>query len=947
MKKLATQKDEAARQQAVDETGLLDSGSEERFDRFTRMARRAFKVPIALITLVDRDRMWFKSSDGLSASETPRDISFCAHAISQSDLFIIEDALKDHRFSDNPLVTDSPFIRFYAGAPLHNQSGYRLGTLCLIDDQPRSLDPDQQTLLRDLADGVEQEINRQNIHDFYRELRQSERRTRAVIQGTRVGTWEWNVQTGETVFNERWAGICGYRLEELEPINIQTWLGLAHPDDLAESERRLNEHFAGNLPEYDFRCRMRHKDGHWVWVHDRGQVLEWTDQGEPLMMFGTHANVTDEMNNLAKIQRQNTALGILNNLALDSGADDEQLIRKALRLATDFLELPIGIISEINSNVYSVRWFLAPADSELRPDTTFRLQDTYCALLLRNKDSLAISHVGSSSFQHEHCYQVLGLESYLAAPIYVRHRLFGTLNFSSTEPRSEPFSDTEITFVTLLARWVSSILERQQSVQMLTKLVDQTPGVLYQFQRWPDGSSAFPFASPHIRDIYNVDPADVQSDASRAFHQICPEDLDDVANSIEESAQTLSIWKKQYRVKAGEKAWKWVEGTASPEKMPDSSVVWHGYIADIDDTKRTELALKESEAQLRRLFELSPIGIALSDYHSGQFLDVNESLLEPTGFSRSQLLSMSFGQFVALDAEEHRQKMIACLKQSGRFGPHEVAVHKADGTTFPAIMRGIKIRDYNGHSLVWTLVEDISERKKVDRMKNEFISTVSHELRTPLTSITGSLGLLASDSMGELPDEMSKMISIAHRNSKHLKHLVDDLLDMEKLVSGKMTMHLQPEPVLPLIRESVDSMATYATSRRITLDVSESATDYIVIVDRTRFNQALANLLSNAIKFSDDGGSVAVEIAPTAGHLRILVNDHGPGVPEAFRPQLFKKFAQADSSATRSRGGTGLGLAITKEIMAQMGGGVGLESTEGQGATFWLDLILVHGLENQ
>jgi diguanylate cyclase (GGDEF)-like protein len=137
---------------------ILDTPPEERFDRLTRLARRLFGVPIAAVTLVDSKRQWFKSHPGLDASETPRDISFCGHAILDNELFLVNDALLDERFADNPLVTGDPNIRFYAGYPLTVDNGSRLGTLCLIDVKPRALDDEERVLLRDLARMAEQEI---------------------------------------------------------------------------------------------------------------------------------------------------------------------------------------------------------------------------------------------------------------------------------------------------------------------------------------------------------------------------------------------------------------------------------------------------------------------------------------------------------------------------------------------------------------------------------------------------------------------------------------------------------------------------------------------------------------------------------------------------------------------------------------------------------------------
>lgn len=153
-----TLQDESARLAALHALDILDSEPEERFDRITRMARRLFDVPIALVSLVDADRQWFKSCQGLAVSETPREISFCGHTIVQDEMLIVPDALLDERFADNPLVVDEPHIRFYAGCPVAQRDGYKMGTLCLIDHRPRELSPEDLTMFADLAAMVEQEL---------------------------------------------------------------------------------------------------------------------------------------------------------------------------------------------------------------------------------------------------------------------------------------------------------------------------------------------------------------------------------------------------------------------------------------------------------------------------------------------------------------------------------------------------------------------------------------------------------------------------------------------------------------------------------------------------------------------------------------------------------------------------------------------------------------------
>ena len=158
MKKPPLPSDETCRLEALRLLNILDTDSEERFDRLTRLARRLFSVPIALVSLVDEDRQWFKSRSGLDALETPRDISFCGHTILGDEIFVVEDTAGDDRFCDNPLVLEQPYIRFYAGCPLKSADGYKLGTLCLIDTQPRSLDADDLAVLEDLTGMAEQEL---------------------------------------------------------------------------------------------------------------------------------------------------------------------------------------------------------------------------------------------------------------------------------------------------------------------------------------------------------------------------------------------------------------------------------------------------------------------------------------------------------------------------------------------------------------------------------------------------------------------------------------------------------------------------------------------------------------------------------------------------------------------------------------------------------------------
>ena len=236
------------------------------------------------------------------------------------------------------------------------------------------------------------------------------------------------------------------------------------------------------------------------------------------------------------------------------------------------------------------------------------------------------------------------------------------------------------------------------------------------------------------------------------------------------------------------------------------------------------------------------------------------------------------------------------------------------------------------------MVRDISERKEIDRMKSEFVSTVSHELRTPLTSIKGSLGMIAAGALGELPKKARGMMDIAYKNTERLINLVNDILDMEKLESGSMEFHFDEVDLAGLVKQSIEDNKGYAKQHDVTFVLKDFIPAAKVKADANRITQVIANLLSNAAKFSPQGGKVEVSVINHDDALRVCVTDHGPGIPQDFRDKIFGKFAQADSSDTRQKGGTGLGLNISRSIVEKHGGRIGFHTETGVGTTFHFDL---------
>jgi PAS domain S-box-containing protein len=290
-----TPPDEAKRLEALRKLAVLDTPPDEEFDAIVRAASLVCGMPIALITLVDGDRQWFKANVGLTEiAQTGRDVSFCGHAILQEDVFEVCDALEDARFSDNPLVTGDPKIRHYAGAPLRLPDGSQVGTLCVIGREPGRLDTRQREILMQLSRAAARALD--HVHDAQKlrqnalDLAQERQRLAAVIAGTGVGTWEWNLRTREFRINERWLPLLG-RSE----MDAETMRGLIHPEDLQRGDDAMAEHLEGRSPLFVFEGRMRNSEGGWVWIYIRGCIVTRTADGSPEWFSGLIGDHTEAM----------------------------------------------------------------------------------------------------------------------------------------------------------------------------------------------------------------------------------------------------------------------------------------------------------------------------------------------------------------------------------------------------------------------------------------------------------------------------------------------------------------------------------------------------------------------------------------------------------------------------------------------------------------------------
>ncbi len=767
------------------------------------------------------------------------------------------------------------------------------------------------------------------------QLKLERERLQNIIDATHAGTWEWNLQNGEAIFNERWAEIFGYRLEELQPFSTNSWERFVHPEDLQRANTLLAEHLAGKSDYYSCDLRMRHRDGHWVWIADRGRISKRSSDGKPLIISGTHVDISSQCEAEEQLRQS------------------EQRFRKLFEDSKQ----PVLLVENgrfIDANKAALELMAMDSLDQLLNTTPVDISPPYQpdGQVSANKVVKVIDdafHQGSNRFEWEHIRR--NGEHFIAevmlTPIRYQQKQLLHVVWTDITERKRLEEQTK--------RFEAIVKSSEDAI--ISKNLD---GIVTSWN--PGAAKVFGYSAEEML-------------GQSLLKLVPPEFIDEESAIIEKikQGQTCTHYETKRICKDGHQID--VSVTISPIRDQHGKIIGASKIAR-DITQR-----KQNQEQLNKLsltVEQS-LNIVVITNLDAEIEYVNPRFTEVTGYSAEEVIGQNPRILKSGRTPPDVYDNMWQTLTTGSSWHGELINRGKDGREFTEWVNISPLRDPAGTITHYVAIkEDITQKKRdteeleryrkhleelvktrtaeletarhaaevANQSKSAFLANMSHEIRTPMNAVIGYAHLLRSQCQNaDHGDKLDRIIA----SGKHLLGIINDILDLSKIEAQRLTLEKTTFLIAPILDHIGSMMTDRIVSKGLQFveETDPRLNSLPLVGDPLRIGQILVNYLSNAAKFTERGTIILrTELLKEDREqvtIKFSVEDTGIGIDAAHLDKLFQDFEQAEASTTRRYGGSGLGLAISRRLANLMGGETGVTSKLGKGSVFWAVTTLNRG----
>lgn len=664
-------------------------------------------------------------------------------------------------------------------------------------------------------------------------------------------------------------------------------------------------------------------------------------------------------------RRQNESLRLLNNIAAARAASLPDQLQQVLRLARQHLQLEFGIISRIEGRTFYVEHAISPPDRPLVPGSSFRLGQTYCELTLEQGDALAIAEMSASPYASHPGFETFHLECYIAAPVLVHGRVFGTVSFSSARPYPRPFDEGDLEFIRLLARWLGAAIERDEAQDALMAAHRRLAAIL---DNSPVGIAIVGYdrvvmqANPAFCGIFGLRMEEVVGKSARVlygsdgtFQEIGDKSMpllgggltfdEDVPMSRRDGMPIL-VRLIARSVDSGDR---------------NHGIVWAA--EDVTERRAAETALRERQEFYEQIFTSGGAVKLLLDPQTGQIVDANPAAAQFYGLELERLRGQPIWTLDELPPEDSMAQLRSAQTDANSRFIHRHAMADGSHKDMEVFTGPLRVR---GRDLLMSIIHDVTDRLQSERMLaqalreqeaqaqelarsnaelEQFAYVASHDLRQPLRQVASYVSLLERMYGDKLDDEGRQFVGFARSGAERMDRLIVDLLEYSRI--GRKTRGMEPVPVTEMLTEPVRILSPLAEelNGRVILDVAADAG--VIMGERIELERLFQNLIGNALKYksADRPPEVVVRAVrdQDQGELLVSVSDNGIGIAAEHFDRIFGVFQRLHGRDEYD--GTGIGLAVCKKIVDHHKGRIWLESTVGEGSVFHVALPLAEETE--